>query len=169
MSLKAEIAQWDRKSKDFISDVFDRHRDRPGFLTGLADMLDDAELQSGATWLLKHHFDAGGADLGEELVAAIYSRASGLVQWDARLHVLQCIARMPIAESEKTTVEAFVRVCLEDDAKFVRAWAYSGFCELARRFPELQPEAVNILDEAMTSETAGSVLARVRRELRHGF
>ena len=41
--------------------------------------------------------------------------------------------------------------------------------ELARRFPEFQPEAADILDQAMASETAGSVLARVRRELRRGF
>ena len=124
MSLKDEIARWDGKSKEFIADVFDRYRDRPGFLRGLADMLGDAQLQSGATWLLKHHFDEGGGNLDEDMVAAIYRKTSGLVQWDARLHVLQCVARMPIAEPEKSTVETFLRQCLEDDVKFVRARCY---------------------------------------------
>lgn len=169
MSLEDELAQWDRKSKDFISKVFDRYYDRPDFLTSLAGMLDHTQLQSGATWLLKHHFDDGGGPLDAHLVTAIYRNTSALVHWDAKLHVLQCIVQMPVPEAEMRTVETFVRRCLTDDAKFVRAWAYSGFCELARRFPEFQPEATEVLNEALTSEAAGSVLARVRRELRRGF
>lgn len=169
MSLKTEVGQWDRKSKDFISEVFDRHRDQPGFLTDLAGMLDEAHLQSGATWLLKHHFDQGGEPFDTHLVTAIYRDTSALVHWDAKLHVLQCVAQMPVPVSEKPTVEAFVRHCLTDDAKFVRAWAYSGFCELARRFPEFRSEATHVLNEALSSETAASVLSRVRRELQRGY
>ncbi|WP_108881512.1 hypothetical protein [Anderseniella sp. Alg231-50] len=169
MPLKDELGRWDRKSKDFISDLFDQHHQQPGFLAGLVGMLDDTQLQSGATWLLKHHFDEGGEPVDEKLVAAIYRKTPGLVPWDARLHILQCMPRMPIAQAEMRTVETFIRHCLADDAKFVRAWAYSGFCELARRFPEFQADAVQILNEALSGETAGSVLSRVRRELQHGF
>ena len=168
MSLDREIGLWDRKSRDFIADVFDRHHSRAGFLKDLVGMVDDGELQSGATWLLKHHFDKGGEALDESLMTAIYRKTPDLVHWDARLHVLQCMAQMPIPPAEQHTVETFVRQCLTDDAKFVRAWAYSGFCELARRFPQFQAEAVEILTEALSSETAGSVLSRVRRELQRG-
>lgn len=169
MSLDDELAKWDGKSKDFISDVFDRHHDKPGFLTSLASMFDDPKLQSGATWLLKHHFDQGGEPLDENLVVTVYKMTPILVQWDAKLHVLQCITQMPIPDSEMRTVEAFIRHCLTDDAKFVRAWAYSGFCELARRFPQFQAEATHVLNQALSCETAGSVLSRVRRELKRGF
>ncbi|MEO9877417.1 MAG: hypothetical protein ABJM26_17340 [Anderseniella sp.] len=169
MSLEDELAQWDRKSKDFVSNVFDRHHNQPDFLTDLAGMLDDTHLQSGATWLLKHHLDQNGEPFDTHLVTAIYRNTCALVHWDAKLHVLQCIAQMPIPDSEMRIVEVFVRRCLIDDAKFVRAWAYSGFCELARRFPQFQAEATHVLNEALTNETAGSVLSRVRRELQHGF
>ena len=169
MSLEDEIGQWDRKSKDFISDVYDRRHDEPGFLTDLAGMLDDTHLQSGATWLLKHHFDVGGTPFDADLVTAIYRKTPALVNWDAKLHVLQCIARMPIPEPELRTVETFVRRCLPDDVKFVRAWAYSGLYELARRFPEFRAEATKVLNEALTSETAGSVLSRVKHELKRGY
>ncbi|MEO1160828.1 MAG: hypothetical protein AAFW74_10315 [Pseudomonadota bacterium] len=169
MSLERELGQWNRKSKDFISGLFDRYHDRPGFLTGLAGMLDDPQLQSGATWLLKHHFDEGGEPFEQDLVAAIYRKTPALIHWDARLHILQCMAQMPVPEPEMRTVESFVRHCLTDDARFVRAWAYSGLCELARRFPEFQTEAARVLNEALSHETAGSVLSRVRRELKRGF
>lgn len=169
MSLEDELVQWDRKSKDFLAGLFDRHNGEPGFLTSLAGMLDDPQLQSGATWLLKHHFDQGGDLLDDNLVSALYKKTPMLVHWDAKLHVLQCIKQMPVPDSQMSTVEAFVRRCLADDAKFVRAWAYSGFCELARRFPQFQAEATHMLNEALTSESAGSVLSRVRRELQRGY
>ncbi len=169
MSLEDELGQWDRKSKDFLASLFDRHNCQPGFLAGLVGMVDDPRLQSGATWLLKHHFDQGGEPLDDKLVSAVYNKTPMLVHWDAKLHVLQCIKQMPVPDSQMRTVEAFVRHCLADDARFVRAWAYSGFCELARRFPQYQAEATHVLNEARASETAGSVLSRVRRELRRGF
>lgn len=169
MPLEDELLLWDRKSKQAILSLYERYHARSGFLAALAGMLDDTQLQSGATWLLKHYFDNGSQSLDESLVALIYSKVPGLVHWDAKLHVLQCMSHMPVPAAEMRTVEAFVRSALSDDVKFVRAWAYSGFCELARRFPEFQKEAQQVLNAALESESAGSILSRIRRELRTGF
>lgn len=166
MSLETEIAEWDSKSKDAISGVYERYCDQPDFLAILVTLLDDEPLQTGATWLLKHHFDENGAALNNDLVAAIYAKTPLLKHWESKLHILQCVDHLPIPPAQRAAAERFMRSCLQDEAKFVRAWAYSGFQKLAEQFPELQPEAVEILETALKTETAGSILSRVKRAIR---
>lgn len=169
MPLEADIAEWDRKSKVAISRIYGRYTKSTGFLEQVIGAFGDADLQSGATWLLKHHFDEGGGALESKLVKKIYGSTPNLIHWDAKLHVLQCMERLPIPKSELRRVEAFLRHCMKDDAKFVRAWAYSGFHELAVQYPAFRPEAAQILENALTSETAGSVRSRVKRKIKQGF
>lgn len=169
MSLSADIAKWDGKSKTAIVQIYNRYVARPDFLREVVEAFDNANLQSGATWLLKHHFDEGGDALDPQLVREVYRSTPSLVHWDAKLHILQCVEQLPIPRSELPVAEGFIRRCLKDDAKFVRAWAYSSFHELAVQFPEYRPEVSQMLADALATETAGSVLSRVRRKLRQGF
>ena len=169
MSLKDEIAAWDLKSKDAICAVYDRHAGVPGFAGEIIAFFDDPALQAGATWLLKHHFDEGGDGIGEPLSLAVFERLPVLEGWPARLHVLQCLDRMPIPASMMRQTERFLCDCLKDDVKFVRAWAYNGLHRLAEQYPQFQVEATQTLENALVTETAGSVLARVRRALKTGF
>lgn len=62
----------------------------------------------------------------------------------------------------------FLRNCLISDNKFVRAWAYNGFYELALQYPAYKTEVKKFLDMAMKDEAA-SVKARVRNILKRGF
>ncbi len=61
-----------------------------------------------------------------------------------------------------------MRKCLEDDNKFVRAWAYNGFYELAKQYPEYRTEAGQLFEMALRDEAA-SVKARVRNVMKQGF
>jgi len=62
-------------------------------------------------------------------------------------------------------VEIFLRVCLLDNNKFVRAWAYKGFYELAVQYPK---ETRQFFEMAMRDE-APSVKSRIRNIMKKGF
>ncbi len=84
------------------------------------------------------------------------------------MHALQCLPFLTIDQSEKKLVETFLRITLSGQNKFVRAWSYNGFYELARQYPEYQAETKILFEMAMNDEAA-SVKARVRNLIRKGF
>jgi len=88
--------------------------------------------------------------------------------WETKLHILQCIPFLQIAKTEKKEVEAFLRKCLVDNNKFVRAWAYNGFYEISVQYPEYRNETKQFFDMAMRDE-APSVKARIRNIMKMGF
>ena len=93
----------------------------------------------------------------------------GLDVWESKLHLLQCMAYLPVPKSQLPSVESFIRTNLTSDNKFVRAWAYSGFYQLARQVPTLQAEASALFHHALDTETAGSVRSRINRVIKLGF
>lgn len=169
MSLKSDIAAWDAKSKDAISGVYERHVTRSDFVGQLVSLMGREDLQTGATWLLKHHLETGNIELDEETAHAIFTAATTLTPWEARLHVLQCMDYITIPKSGLQAAETFIRTCLEDDAKFVRAWAYNGFHRMAEQHEIFRDEATELLNDAMQREQAGSIRARIRHALKRGF
>ena len=52
MTLRDDIASWDLKSADAIRDTYGRHAGAASFLNEIVDLLREASLQPGATWLL---------------------------------------------------------------------------------------------------------------------
>ena len=167
MSLSREILAWDGKSTDDIRAVYDRYCTMDAFVPTLVQLLVDPSHQKGASWLLKRYLDQGGT-LAEGLGMQFYATLSNLEHWESKLHVLQCLPTVPIPAVCKPGVEAFLRDCLLDDVKFVRAWAYYGFYELACQYGTLQNEAIQILELGLRDEPA-SVQARIRKALNAGF
>ena len=167
MKIDQAIADWDGKSAADIEAIYTRYSGEGAFATYLIELAGREHLEKGATWLIKHHLENNqGFNTSE--ISALYALLPGFAHWEARLHVLQCIPKLPIGESEKPGLEGFLRRCLIDDNKFVRAWGYNGFYELSRQYPEHQEEAKQFLDMAMQDE-APSVKARVRNLIKRGF
>ncbi|MES9854670.1 MAG: hypothetical protein ABW170_22900 [Candidatus Thiodiazotropha sp. L084R] len=135
MSIKQEIENWDGKSSSDIGAIYNRYANEDYFVTSLIELFRLKELQKGATWLIKHHFE-NKKKLNINEVAAIYKLAPKVESWEAKLHILQSISYMPIGEAEKNSVELFLRNCLVDKNKFVRAWTYNGFYEMSLQYPE---------------------------------
>lgn len=161
MNLREDIAGWDGKSAEAIGRIYTRHRTDPAFVRNILDYSREGSLEVGATWLLKRHVEEGGkAD-----AAAVYRLAPGLGHWEAKLHVLQCMPHLPVPAPQRKAMERFLRACMADEAKFVRAWAYSGFHALAAQYPAYRDEARNLLEAALESEPA-SVKARIRQTLK---
>lgn len=160
MSLENDIAKWDGKSAADIALVFESHRGDPEFASDLIRLIRKAELQTGATWLLKAWMEADNRCSARQC-HRIYGMLDKLSAWEAKLHVLQCMPYMPVAKASKERVECFLRTTLSDSNKFVRAWTYNGWYLLAERFPEYKKEVEQFFEMAMRDEAA-SVKARIR-------
>ncbi|MCP4400146.1 MAG: hypothetical protein GY801_22915 [bacterium] len=74
---------------------------------------------------------------------------------------------MPIEKSHANGVCAFLKACLVDRHKFVKAWAYNGLYELATQHREYTEETQQLFDMAMRDE-ATSVKARIRNIMKKG-
>ena len=167
MSIRQEIASWDGKSADDIRGIYDRNRHGSSFVSEILRLAKQQSLQKGAIWLLKRHLENTGY-LEPRAIKDVYQLLQKLEHWETKLLVLQCMSYMPIPRTQKKKVETFLRECLVDDMKFVRAWAYSGLYELAFQYPEYQEETKQLFEMAMRDEPA-SVKARIRKVMKEGF
>lgn len=167
MSIRQKITSWDGRSRDGIAAIYDTHRTRPDFAEQLVQLLPDRAYQQGATWLLKAYVESGH-QLARTQTKTIYASLPVLEHWEAKLHVLQCLRYVPVNEPEKNQVEAFLRASLTDPNKLVRAWAYNGFYELSRQYPEYRQETGQLFEMALRDEAA-SVKARIRNIMKMGM
>jgi len=160
MSLQREIRNWDGKTVDALQTIYERHGSDPGFGAELVQMLKSPDSQVGASWLIKRYLEAGCVLKSVE-VRSVFQRLSHLEDWQSKLHLLQCLPYLSIDKSHVKYLEPFLRACLDEKNKFVRAWAYNGFYELALQHPSYQIEVDQLLEQAMQDE-APSVKARIR-------
>ncbi len=167
MNIEQELVNWDGKSARDIDGIYQRHCDDISFAATLIGFLQQTNLQKGATWLLKRYFDSG-QQLAANEIALIYRCLPQLEHWETKLHILQCIPFMPIAQTEKKYVEMFLRQSLTDSNKFIRAWAYNGFYEISMQYPEYKKETKQFFEMAMHDEVP-SVKARIRNIVKNGF
>ncbi|MBL4592009.1 MAG: hypothetical protein JKY96_08625 [Phycisphaerales bacterium] len=169
MSMKFEIAAWDYKTMPAIRAVYGNYAAHPSFVKDIVHLVGGVKTEVGASWLLEHHLDNDGKGLDDNLIDQIYSSVTGLTHRGSRLHILQCMGRMPIPEKRIEDIEEFLRVCLEDQSKFVRAWTYSGIHALAVQYESYQEEAIEMIEEAAQGDPAASVRARCRKLIEQGF
>lgn len=161
MNLSESINLWDGKSASDIEALYQSFYTQPNFIEQVVSLIADSNCQKGATWLLKHWIDEKNS-LDSKFVSPIYQQLSLLDHWESKLHILQMMPHMPIDKKHKKAVESFLRTTLTDNNKFVRAWSYSGFDQLAKQHSEYIEEAEAFLAMAMKDE-APSVKARIRK------
>ncbi len=161
MSLAAAIRRWDRKSADDIAVVYREFASQKTFSTLLLDALADAELQAGASWLLKAWLEDGNL-LSAKDSTRLLNAFPELQDWAARLHCLQSLPFIEIPASCEQPLGKFLHRQLTHDNKFVRAWAYNGFALLGRNNARYREEAESLFEMAMRDE-APSVKARIRQ------
>jgi len=167
MNIESDILHWDGKSADDIRAIHNQYRGDKNYIIQLTEIISNKELRTGATWLLKVAFESG-AVMSKEDAHRIIDNLGELDFWQQKLHILQIFEFIPIGVEQKSSVERFLRVCLSDDNKLVRAWAYSGFYYLARQHQEFRKEAMQFFEMALRDEAA-SVKARVNKLRQIGF
>lgn len=165
--LETAIAAWDGESADDIRAIHTANFPQQAYIEALFDLLASGRQVTGVTWLLKAAIEAGFRP-SEEQATIVCESVQCLDRWEAVLHVLQCMEYFPVPGEQKDSMHKFLRSRLTDDKKFVRAWAYSGFFFLARKYPEYQSEATQLFEVAQRDEAA-SVKARVRKMAKLGF
>ncbi|WP_420627871.1 hypothetical protein [Candidatus Leptofilum sp.] len=161
MTLEQQIAAWDGKTAAPLEEIYQSQAATPDFIPVLLLLIATESTQSGATWLLKYHTDAGNL-LPPEILEQIYAQLPSQTQWDAKLHLLQCFPKWPMPETALSSIHPFLHSCLKAQSKFVRAWVYSGFYTLAHQHPQFQAEAQALLAQAHLEEAA-SIKARIRQ------
>ena len=163
MSIQCDLTDLTDPSVDNLQAIYDRHADDPTLATQLVLLLADPELQKPASWLLRRSLEAGQT-LSVKEAQPLFRSLAGLVDWETRLQVLQSLPYLTIGKRDVKPLEAFLRDCLAGKNKFVRAWAYHGFHELALQHDRFQTEVDHLLAQALEDEAA-SVQARVRNIL----
>ena len=163
MSLKSEIAAWDGKSAADIRAIYSENAGTRGFLSRLVRLAADPECEIGATWLVKHHLETTECGMALSAAKTWYACANTLTHWEARLHMLQCTPRVPVPNACVKPIRGFLDTCLTDENKFVRAWAYTGYCELAKSHPRFRKLVDELLDDGEKHDPAASVRARIRQ------
>lgn len=163
-ALIEKMAAWDGKSVAVLQSAYERHHAEENFVTTILEHLAKVEAQRAATWLLKKHLEAGNTLTAAES-RAIVGGLSLQEHWESKLHMLQCIRWLNIAEEDCAALERFLDAGVRSDSKFVRAWAYNGFNELSLRFPRYRKMTDRMLAQASESEAA-SVRARIRNILK---
>lgn len=166
-SIDQEIADWDGKSAEIINAIYERYSNSPNFIHKIIKLIKKNDQQKGATWLLKKWLESKN-QLNSNSIKNTYNSLELLAHWESKLHILQCIPFMPIGKNEREKVERFLRENLTDSNKFVRAWSYNGFYELALQYPEYTSEVQQFFKTALKDEAA-SVKARIRNIAKQGF
>ena len=154
------------QSAEDIKNIYDLHSQHSQFFTEIIKHANAPSLQKGSTWLIKRHLERIN-DVEDEISQTILELIPSLKEWESRLHVLQSLQYLKIPSKRKRTVELFAKSSIEDNNKFVRAWGYSGFYELARQYSTYQDEATSFMEMAMRDEPA-SVKARIRQVMSKG-
>ncbi|MXX85471.1 MAG: hypothetical protein F4Y71_03345 [Acidobacteria bacterium] len=159
-NLTADLGSWGGKSTAVLQSIYERHSADADFLPTILAHLVDVNLQRASTWLLKRHLELGNSLSAAECRSVLGSLAAQ-EDWESKLHLLQCLPWVSVADEDRERLETFLDACVQSDRSFVRAWAYNGFNELALRFPQYREAVDERLARASESEAA-SVRARIR-------
>ena len=162
MSIREELESFDGKHTDVLERILSRHRRTNSLIESLVLLTGDQEsnIQTGATWLLKRLAETHVQFKKEHLIA-FFGSLSELTHWLAKLHICQMLQYVVIPKGSERSVVWFLERNLYDENKFLRAWSYNGFYELARQHNEYIDYASEQIERGETDKAA-SVKARIR-------
>lgn len=121
---------------------------------------DEAKIHPQVTALLKRLAENGMRFTSEQR-RTIFDSLAEVTDWESKLHLCQMLQHVKIAKGSQANVAWFLDRCLADPNKFLRAWAYNGFYELAKQHREYHQLTLDHLDRAEREKSA-AVRARIR-------
>jgi len=162
-SLRAALLEFDGKALSYLSETRVRFRDCPDYLEQLVALAGDrtAHIDSGATWLLKDHFEQGG-NLNVTLVEPFLQHLIAAPSWSAALHILQSVQHLDLSRIDALETFATVSTYTEHARPFLRAWAVDAMWRVAGEIPDLHARARQAIEKAL-QDPAASVRARARQ------
>jgi hypothetical protein len=162
VSVESLLESWDGRGVEPFRHAAQVVPQEPAALMGLLRLARSPSdrVEVGATWVLKHHLEAGvvcDGRTGGSLIALI-SRAR---REESRLHLLQCLPFLQLSAAQATKLHPTLLEEIASPNAFVRAWAYNGLGLLVRHDDRFLPEVRDLFQAAMASDTA-AVKARIR-------
>ena len=162
IDLKQALSEFDGKHTDRLESLAEHLDPDAATIRKLYTLAgrDEPQFQVGATWILKRLLEQG-APFSRSQSRRCIDLLMGTSHWEARLHLLQMLAELDIAEAQCPGLRLALVRGLEDKNKLVRAWSYNGLAVLATQYPEFRAEVTRLLD-AGQQDPAASVRARIR-------
>jgi len=163
MSIRKDLKSFDGRHTGSLEMILSKHPRRASLIGELVVLMadPDSNIQAGATWLLKRLVE-DEVRFKQEHLTVLFGALRELTSWISKLHVCQMLPRLAIPKESAGNVTWFLERNLEDENKFLRAWSYNGFYELARQHREYFDEAIKHVEMGET-DRAASVQARIRR------
>ena len=121
---------------------------------------EEAELQAGATWVIKYLAERGVVLRGPQ-AGALLQLLNRRIAPHATLHVLQTLPFVEVARADEPALKRALLSLIKSRRAFVRAWAYNGLGVLAVRNPGMRGEVDRLFDLVAETETA-AVRVRIR-------
>ena len=150
----AKVADWERLAVEWYS-------------AGLAEVsakvllaARTGELRVISSWMLKRALEEGLA-LESRLRSRLARGADRNWPWEARLHVLQCVHRLPWSKAQAEALLPFAESGCVDSATFVRAWSAHAVAHLQLTVLGDRSAALTSLERAERDSQA-AVRARAR-------
>lgn len=162
-ALRAALLEFDGKALSYLSETSLQFKQAPDYLETLVGLARDrtAQIDNGATWLIKDHLDQGGA-LAPELVESLLKQLLTEPSWAAALHILQSVQHLDLTGARDPALFNAVKTYADHPRPFLRAWAMDAMWRMAKAFPDLQADARQAIDMGL-NDAAASVRARARQ------
>ena len=152
------LQSWDGKSIAPLKTFYALEQPQ---LDALVRLLDNDEIATAVSWLIKHHVENNALTDKEAQMILDAQRCSE--NWALTLHLLQCLDLIDLHDLDVSVALFVSRDAIAHEAPFVRAFALSAFAKIAATREELMPEARGYLAKAQQNEAKPSVKARLKR------
>lgn len=161
-ALRSELAEFDGKAVSILSEIAAHNSSRASFFDDLIELIPDEEgaISDGATWLIKAHFDDGGA-LSKSQTDRLVAAAPKTESWQAQLHLCQTIGRCALTPAHAKKLSEWLGPLLSHKRPFLRAWSLDALSALAATDPSLSDRYKTAMAAAL-NDSAASVRARAR-------
>lgn len=147
----------------YFKAIYPKIHQAPNFIDNLIEISFNHEnIRQYATWLIKYHGDQKGVFTVSQS-RRIVELMPLLEFWQDKLHILQTLPYLSLHQDDLDTVEKYVGEHLSHSQNFVRTSAYHGLYVLTNYKTELKEDVLTIFKEALESDAAASVKARLRK------
>ncbi len=162
-ALLNRLQAFDGRAVSILGEVEAEYRNEAAYLDAVIALTahDQAEVSSGATWLIKAALERGEA-LSAAQSEALWDEIPAIQHWQAQLHICQSAAYLTFSADGAATTDRWLTPLLHHDRPFLRAWSVDALCRIAVQHPEYG-HAAREAARAAANDSAASVRARVRQ------
>jgi hypothetical protein len=162
-ALLTRLQAFDGRAVSILGEVEADYRGEAEYRDALIALAahDQAQVSSGATWLIKAALERGEA-LSAAQSEALWDEIPAIRYWQAQLHICQSAAYLTFSADGAATMDRWLTPLLHHHRPFLRAWSVDALCRIAAQHPEYG-HAARDAARAAAKDSAASVRARVRQ------